>query len=165
MADDEAMSMGMATLELANAGADVAAEPNISEVPPVNTQPAENSIGVGDFILAPSVALVASVSPTARQAIQSAGVRIAVSAERNHPVIPDCDVTMHEGSFPRLVRHEFNRQWLATGNAYSKDMKFDGLSIVPQSQDQKSRFQLFIMSVPILVSARVLAMTRSPLTN
>jgi hypothetical protein len=57
------------------------------------------------------------------------------------PVSRDYD--MHDGSAERPVRHESNRQWLAVAITYSKDRKYDGLSIVPQSQDQKTRFQFF----------------------
>jgi hypothetical protein len=39
--------------------------------------------------------------------------------------------------------YAFNRQWLAVATTYSKDRKYDGLSIVPQSQDQNTRFQFF----------------------
>jgi hypothetical protein len=98
-------------------------------------------MAVSESILAPFIVrAVSSIAPTAREAIISARARIAASAARIPPV---CDVTMHDGSAHMPVRHEFNRNWLSVAITYSKDRKYDGLSIVPQSQDQKSRFQLF----------------------
>jgi anti-sigma factor ChrR (cupin superfamily) len=150
MADDEAMSVGMASLELAGGagGAEPDGDVPLVVVPPVIMHAAAHPIAadmaagfeaVGESILAPSLdTAVSSIAPTAREAIISARARIAASAARIPPV---CDVTMHDGSAHMPVRHEFN--WLSVTITYSKDRKYDGLSIVPQSQDQKSRFQLF----------------------
>jgi hypothetical protein len=113
MADDDAMSEGMAGLGLAGDGG--AAKPDVSdtpgEVPPVNTHTAANpnadgSLGVGESIPAPSAVLAVSIpAPTAREAIKSAGSRIAVSAARVHPR----DAIMHDGSALMPVRHNFYR--------------------------------------------------------
>jgi hypothetical protein len=151
MADDDAMSEGMAGLGLAGDGG--AAEPDVSdtpvEVPPVNTHTAANpnadgiaagSLGVGESIPTPfAVPAVYRIAPTAREAITSGGARIAASAAR----ILHGDVVMHDGSAPMPVRHEFNRNWLSLAIAYIKDRKYDGLSSVPHNHDHKSRFQFF----------------------
>jgi hypothetical protein len=137
----------MATLALATAAADALIVPGIdaaAAVPPVNTQPVAT---VGESVPAPAHS-VAGVAPTAREAIQSAGARIAASAEKNPPVPPEFDVPMHEAGPSRVpVRHDFNRGCLSTAIAYSKERKYDGLSIVPHSQDQKSRYQLYTYHV------------------
>jgi uncharacterized membrane protein YgcG len=43
----------------------------------------------------------------------------------------------------RSVRPEYNKNWLNVVITYSKDRKYDGLSTVPQTQDQKTRFQFY----------------------
>jgi hypothetical protein len=103
MADDNAMSEGMAGLGLA--GGASAAEPDVSAppvvVPPVNTHTAANpnadsmaagSMGVSESIPAPSVVpAVSRIAPTAREAITSAGARIAASAVRIPPMLPTAE--------------------------------------------------------------------------
>jgi hypothetical protein len=143
MADD-AMSAGMAGLELVS-GADGAVPLDVvppAIVPPVITDAAAHAIAagmavgsmaVGEPTLAPSIVpAVSSIAPTAREALASAGARIAASAARIPTV---CDVIMHDGSAHMPVRHDFNRNWLSLAITYSKDRKYDGLSIVPQSDD------------------------------
>jgi uncharacterized membrane protein YgcG len=96
----------------------------------------------------PHLFFVAGVAPTVREAIQSAAARVAASAEKNPHVPPEFDVPMHEAGTSRFpVRHDFNRGWLSTAIAYSKERKYDRLSIVPHSQDQKSRYQLYTYHV------------------
>jgi hypothetical protein len=117
-----------------------------------------HNCNIHSFIHAPSVVLAVSrIAPTAREVITSTGDRIVASAAGIPPVIGD--TSMHDGSAPMPVCHEFNRNWLSLAIAYSKDRKYDGLSSVPQNQDQKSRFQLFRYHI----GAKVLAMTKSPL--
>jgi hypothetical protein len=134
MADNAAIAaMEMANLALANAAADATILPGVPGVdaavaiPPVVTQPSPT---VGEPVLAP----VLPVAPTASEAIRSAGLHMAASAARSPPAPPMFDVPMHEAgtSLGPVVRHDFNRAWLSIAIAYSKEHKYDGLSMVPE---------------------------------
>jgi hypothetical protein len=84
---------------------------------------------------------------TSREAIRAVGARVAAltaehasSAARVTLVISEVD--MHDGS-AEVPRPSFNRQGLNVVIAHAKDRKYDGLSIVPQTLYQKTRFQYF----------------------
>jgi hypothetical protein len=135
MADD-AMSAGMAGLEVAG-GADGAVPVDVvppAVVPhvitdaaahPISAGMAVGSMAVDESSLALSIVpAFSSIAPTAREAITSAGARIAASALRIPRV---CDIIMDDGSARMPVRHEFNRNWLSLAITYNKDRKYDSL--------------------------------------
>jgi hypothetical protein len=136
MTYDDVVSAGMAGLELAGGAED--AMP-VDVIPPVGVSPvvtdaaahpsAVGSMAVGKLSCAPSiVAAVSIVAPPAREVIISDGARIPVIAAR----IPPCgDVLMHDGSAHMPARHSFNRNWLSLAITFSKDRKYDGLSLAP----------------------------------
>ena len=132
---EDAMAIDMAALALATAASDAAIFPGAdAAAAPVITQPVAT---VGEFVPVPSI----PIAPTASEAVRSAGVRVAASASRNRPADPEDDVPMYEAGtslFP-VPRLAFNRGWLTTAIAFSKDRKYDGISVVPQKQDQKTR--------------------------
>ncbi len=147
MADDAAIAaMEMANLALANAAANADILPVVPGVdvavatPPVLTQ---HFPAVGE----PFVVPVMPFAPTAIAAIHAAGLRVAASAARIPAAPPVTDVLMHEAgtSSGTVGRHEFNRQWHANANSYSS--KYDGLSMVPQKQGQKTRFNTYCYNV------------------
>ncbi len=50
------------------------------------------------------------------------------------------------GESPRPVAH-WNKNWLNVVLSFAKDRKYDGLSLVPQTHDQKHRFQAYKYNV------------------
>jgi hypothetical protein len=153
--DDEGrMSDGMAGLGIADgacggdaAVSEVSAAPTGS--PSLNIPGAALLSGAGRIAGSSkggeSVVVVTAplVAQTSCEVICAAGARLAVlSAERAAlPVPPKVD--MHDGSAEMPARHSLNRQWLNVVISYAKDWKYDGLSIVPQTVDQKTRFEYY----------------------
>ena len=118
MADDAAIAaMEMANLALANAAAYAAILPVVPGVEAAVAIPPVVTPVVGE----PFVAPVLPVAPTASEAIQAAGLRVAASAARIPAAPPVFDVPMHEAgtSLGTVARHEFNRAWLPTASAFS----------------------------------------------
>ncbi len=149
MADDASIAaMEMANLALATAAADAAILPAVPGVdaavatPPVVSQ---HLPAVGEPFVVPEL----PVAPTASAAIHAAGLRVAASAARIPAASPVTNVLMHEAgtSSGTVGRHEFNRQWHSNANSYSKERKYDGLSLLPQKQDQKTRFNTYCYNV------------------
>ncbi len=99
---------------------------------------------------------------SSRQAIIAAGA--ALAAATNAPRMPRQNVTQSRrpGSVsfsaqsgdrelrfrePRPVPPSWNKNWLNVVLSFAKDRKYDGLSLVPQTHDQKHRFQAYKYNV------------------
>jgi hypothetical protein len=42
-----------------------------------------------------------------------------------------------------VLRPSWNKQWLSVVLTYAKERKYEGLSLVPQTHDQKTRYQAY----------------------
>ncbi len=98
---------------------------------------------------------------SSRQAIIAAGA--ALAATNNAPRMPRQNVPQgrRPGSVsysagsgesprfrePRPVPPSWNKNWLNVVLSFAKDRKYDGLSLVPQTHDQKHRFQAYKYNV------------------
>jgi hypothetical protein len=95
--------------------------------------------------VAPVVPPASIPALTASQAIQNAGAVLASMPVQRIFGTPNCvgDVEMIDGAQSAAsalsIRSEFNKNWLSVVINYSKDRKYDGLSSVPQTQDQTTR--------------------------
>jgi hypothetical protein len=162
MASDDVyrVSGGMVNLIFgdASAGGDAATSDAVSGVSapqgtqlPRDAQPLSSGVGGGPLGGESALVFPAPVvinGQTSREAIRAVGARVtalnterAASVARMDPVT-QVDMDIGDGSV-EVPRPSYNRQWLSVVLTYAKDRKYDGLSLVPQSLDQKTRFQYY----------------------
>jgi hypothetical protein len=157
MAAEEAYrgSRDMANLNIGDDDGNVAESATVSGVSapqgtqlPRGAQPLSSGAGGGplggksDLVFPAPVVIIGQNS---RDVIHAVGARLAAlntecaaSATRLDPVT-QADMDIGDGSMDG-PRPSYNRQWLNVVITYAKDRKYDGLSLVPQGLDQKTRF-------------------------
>jgi hypothetical protein len=70
--------------------------------------------------------------------------RAASTPRGDHVTFVDMDTGDGRTEVPRP---SWNKQWLSVVLTYAKERKYDGLSLVPQTHDQKTRFQTYKYNV------------------
>jgi hypothetical protein len=168
MAGDDAdrVSGGLANMNIGDDDDNVAASPAASGVSspqgtqlPRGAQPLSSGAAGGplDGESAPVVhAHVVINGQNSREAIHAFGVKLAAlnaaraasAARVDHVTQGDMDIGDGRMEVPRP---SYNRQWLSVVLTYAKDRKYDGLSLVPQTHDQKTRFQYYEYNVSAVI--------------
>ena len=88
---------------------------------------------------------------SSREVIIAVGERLALlnNTMRAASATRAAHVNFHDGSAMEAPSGQpsWNKQWLNVVLTFEKDRKYDGLSLVPQTHDQKTRFQAYKYNV------------------
>jgi hypothetical protein len=88
---------------------------------------------------------------SSRDVIIAARERLTLinNAMRAASATPAAHVNFHDGAAMEAPRGQpsWNKQWLNVVLTFAKDRKYDGLLLVPQTHDQKTRFQAYKYNV------------------